>query len=382
MKALITDQEAILSLSPLSVIGYLRAKGWRRYSETAGKFSVWINDESPDAELVIPYKRASDFVDLLSSVLRELEIAEGRSQLDIIRDLLNSGFDVVRLAAKSPDAAGGSIRIDEGLTLFEQAREMLMAAACATIKPRSVFHARKPQQANEYMDSARLGQTEHGSYVLTLLSPVAPQLNAYSETSLFPEEPFERQVVRTLSRSMSLTVDAAAEASASGSFEPFQSAVSGGVSANLCEAVTRLFKVGDRSTIALSVAWAQNRPAPNDAPSKVIISKDVVPAISEAARLFRATDTLEDRLVQGPVVKLERAEGEAVGRVTLYAPIEDALRKVVVPLSLEDYDKATLAHREYRPVKVRGNIRRIGRSYVVNEASGFDFANDEDDGDL
>lgn len=222
MKALITDKDAIAALSPLSVIGYLRAKGWQRYSETAGKFSVWINEQKPDAELVIPYKRASDYVSLLSGVLRELEIAEERSQLSIIRDLLNSGFDVVRVAAKSPDAAGGSIRIDEGLTLFEEAREILLAAACAAVKPRSVFHARKPQQANEYMETARLGQMEHGSYVLTMLSPVAPQMNAYSDTNLFPEDPFERRVTRTLSRSIGLAVDAAAEASVSGRFEPFQ----------------------------------------------------------------------------------------------------------------------------------------------------------------
>lgn len=378
MRALVTDQEAISSLSPLSVIGYLRARGWTRYSETSGKFSVWINDQCPDAELVIPYKRASDFVALLSGVLRELEVAEGRSQLDIIKDLLNSGFDVVRMAARSPDAAGGSIRIEEGLTLFAQAREMLMSAACATVRPRSVFHARKPQQANEYMENARLGQTEHGSYVLTLLSPVAPQLNAYGETDLFPEEPFERQVVRTLARSVNLTVDAAAEASASGSFEPFLAAVAGGVSANLCEAVSRLFQVGAPTSISVSVAWAQNRPMPTDTPSRIVINKDYVPTIAEAARLFRATDTLEDRLVQGPVVKLERDDGEPIGRVTIFAPVEDALRKVVVPLSSQDYDKATTAHREYRPVKVRGDIKRSGRSYLVIEPSGFDFAEDDE----
>ncbi|ANL70605.1 hypothetical protein AMC83_CH00571 [Rhizobium phaseoli] len=379
MKALVTDSDAILSLSPLSVVGYLRARGWIRYSETPGKFSVWINDAAPDAEIVIPYKRVSDFLSLLKNVLSELEIAEGRSQLEIIRDLLNAGFDVVRLAAKSQSTSGGSVKIDEGLTLFEQAREILMAAACATVNPRAVFHARKPQRAVDYIDNARLGQTEHGSYVLTLLSPVTPQLNPYSETDLFPGEPFERQVVRTLARSIGLTVDAAAEASATGSFEPFQSAVSGGVSANLCEAVTRLFKVGDPASIAVSVAWAQNRPLPSDTPSQILISQDVVPAISEAARLFRATDTLSDYLVQGPVVKLERQDGEPNGRVTIYAPIDDIMRKVVVTLPAETYDKATIAHREYRPVRVRGNVTRAGRSFVANDPIGFDFASEEDE---
>ena len=117
--------------------------------------------------------------------MRELETVEDRSQLDILRDLYNSGFDVVRLAALSPNSEDGTVRIEDGVQLFERARDILLAAACATVRPQPVFHSRKPQQATEYMRKARLGQTEHGSYVLTLLSPVAPQLSVHSESDLF-----------------------------------------------------------------------------------------------------------------------------------------------------------------------------------------------------
>ena len=334
----------------------------------------------PDAEIVVPLRReASDFISQLADGLRELEVVEARSQLDILRDLLNSGFDVVRLGARSPNTSDGTVKIEDGVKLFEQAREILLAAACSTVRPRAVFHARKPQQANDYMKAARLGQTEHGSFVLTILSPVAPQLNTYSETQLFPEEPFGRQVVRTLARSVNLAIYAAEQSATETTFTPFQDAVEGGVSANLCESIAGFFKIGDPVSIALSVAWAQNRPLPNDAPLRSVITSDVVPTIEEAARIFRARDTLEDYVIQGPVIKLERPEGQSNGKVTIYARIEDSMRKVAIDLTESDYAIATQAHQEYSPVKVIGDIVREGRSYRLNAPVGFSIAPDDDE---
>jgi hypothetical protein len=213
MRAIIRDEGAIGALRPLNVVGYLRSHGWQKYSEVSGKFSVWNHPSYPDAEIVVPLRReASDFMERLSDILHELEAAEKRSPFDILRDLLNSGFDVVRLGAASAATVDGTISIVDGLKLFEQSKEMLLCAACSTINPRAVFHSRKPQRANDYMATARFGQTEQGSYVLTLLSPIAPQLNAHGDTELFPPEPFERQVIRTLARAVNCTVVAAERA--------------------------------------------------------------------------------------------------------------------------------------------------------------------------
>src|SRR6185312_11076864 len=290
MKASIKDELAIGAIRPLNAIGYLRAHGWERTGAAERPFSIWRKSSHPNAEILIPVDRgASDYVLLLREALQELETVEQRSQLEILRDLYNSGFDVVRLAAKSVRTSDGTVDIDEGVLLFERARDTLYAAACAAVKPQAVFHSRRPQQATEYMKKARLGQTEQGSYVLTLLSPVAPQLAAHGDTDLFPEEPFERRVVQTLARSVRLAVGAA-ESSASGNepdFRPFQHAVAGGVSANLCEGIAGLFAASDPAAVELSISWALNRPTPNEVPSRVRISSDVLPTLQEAARLFR-----------------------------------------------------------------------------------------------
>ncbi|ESQ88978.1 hypothetical protein ABAC460_14450 [Asticcacaulis sp. AC460] len=383
MRATVTDANAIAALKPQNIIGYLKAKGWTKYSEKRGAFSVWINDRFPDAEVVVPSKReASDFVTRLGSILPELESAEQRSQVDILRDLLNSGFDIMRLAARSPFTTDGSIRIGDGVHLFEHAREMLLAGACAAVKPRAVFHSRKPQPALEYMDQARLGQTEHGSYVLTILSPVAPLLHAYSDEELFPEEPFARRVVKTLTKAIALTVDAADAAIVDTDFSPFQNAVQGGVSANLCEALAGFFKISDPTEMSFSVGWALNRPMPEqEAPGKITITNDIIPMIEEAAKTFRQKDTLEAYPVTGPVVKLERPENSESGVVTIWANVEGVVRKLNLTLNEAEYKLATEAHKNYSPIKVVGDVKKQGRSYVIANPINFDVIKDSDDAD-
>lgn len=89
MRATITDGELISALNPLNFSAYLLSKGWTKYSEEVGKYSVWVHPKHSNSEIVLPYNRqASDFVGQLSSALLELEIVEDRSQLFIVRDLL------------------------------------------------------------------------------------------------------------------------------------------------------------------------------------------------------------------------------------------------------------------------------------------------------
>ncbi|RTL77541.1 MAG: hypothetical protein EKK36_01985 [Bradyrhizobiaceae bacterium] len=383
MRATIKDAQALHSLVPANLVGYLRAHGWEKFNEVRSRFSVWVNRKYPEAEIVVPATRSTiDYASQLFSVLRELEEVENRSQLEILKDLHNSGFDVVRLAAQSPGTTDGTVKIDAGVHLFEQAREILMAAACAAVKPRPVFHSRKPQQALDYMSKARLGQTEHGSYVLTLLSPSAPQLSAHSDTELFPEEPFERLVVRTLFSSVELAT-MAAEITATADrpdFEPFQSAVVGGVSANLCEGIAGFFTTIEASTIDLSVAWALNRPSPTrQIPYRIRIGSDLVPTLEEAARIFRAHDKLEGYLIEGPVIKLERPDGQQSGYVTIFARVEDTMRKVTVELPEASYNLATQAHASYRQVRITGTVAREGRSYRLNNPTELTLTADDED---
>src|SRR4051794_34928331 len=102
MRSLIRDRERLAALPPQNTVAYLRARGWVKFSDAPGRFSVWQHPAHDDAEILVPTSRDTpDYVIQVAETLTELEKTEGRAQLDILRDLYNSGFDVVRIAAVS-----------------------------------------------------------------------------------------------------------------------------------------------------------------------------------------------------------------------------------------------------------------------------------------
>lgn len=181
----------------------------------------------------------------MAEVLSTLADVEGRSQLEVLRDLQTTASDLVRVRAPSRGADDGTLPLDQAVVFVERSRDMMLAAACAAIDKRPVYAKRKAQQAMDYLGHVRMGQTERGSYVLTIFSPVPPELRPAQET-LFPvepEEPYERAVTRTLMSALKALEGAARDAAVEGNMTPFQAAVSQGVSTNLCDAVVALSAV-------------------------------------------------------------------------------------------------------------------------------------------
>src|SRR6185295_3097822 len=162
----------------------------------------------------------------------------------------------------------------------------------------------------------RLGQTERGSYVFTLISPVSPALR--DATAIATEEPFERRVVETLAGALRATRQAAlVSAIRGGDMEPFKNAITQGVSANLFEAISGLSEASGEQPLEVSFAWARSRALTANFPTRVRLTQDIIPSIREAARVFRATEPLPDFELVGSVVALRREEGAPSGTVTV-----------------------------------------------------------------
>jgi hypothetical protein len=111
---------------------YLRAAGWTKASEQSGRWAAWTkrqnNDEfAIDAPLTNQFR---DFALRMSDALCVLEVAEERSQLEILQDLLLSSADVIRVRLADSKLADGTVPIEEGAQFFQKARDMMLAAAC------------------------------------------------------------------------------------------------------------------------------------------------------------------------------------------------------------------------------------------------------------
>lgn len=214
VKAAIQDGSALKSLRPLDLIAYLRAKGWRHEFEIPNKGSLWVLND--DCDLTLPARRElGDYVLRVSEVIRTLARSEDRSELDVLRDIQTTTSDLIRIRVSSQSAEAGALPLEEAVRFIECTRDMMLAAACATIEKRPVYAKRKSQQAMEYLNHAQMGQTERGSFVITVLSPVPPQLRPAQQSLLpeiEPEPPFERQVTETLMGSLGALNSAALDA--------------------------------------------------------------------------------------------------------------------------------------------------------------------------
>ena len=289
MTAVVHDPSALSGLKPLEVASYLRVHGWRQEAEFDGRGSIWVLSGTADrdeADVSLPLRRdIADFRLRMNEVVRTLAQVECRREEAIIHDLLTTGSDLIRVRAPSRDAASGSLPLEEAVAFVERSRDMMLAAACAAIAKRPYFATRKPARATEYLGKVRMGQTERGSYVLTLLSPVAPALVSEGELPLGLEtpEPYERQVIRTLAESLAALEGASRQAASSGGMGAFEQAVRVGVSANLCEAIAGLSGVSPGEGLDISIAWSRTRNVAAGTPSRIVLGSDSIPLIQEAA---------------------------------------------------------------------------------------------------
>jgi len=383
MRVAVQDTIALRALKPLELAAYLRANGWRQEADFSGKGSLWLFRTSDGAEfdVTLPAKRElADYTLRMSEVLRTLAEVEQRSQLDVLVDIQTTTADLVRVRAPSRDAENGTLPLDQAVTFVEHSRDMMLAAACAAIDKRPFFAKRKAQQAMDYLGHVRMGQTERGSYVLTILSPVAPELRP-AQGSLLPtqpEDPYERLVTRTLMNALEALGQAARNAAVDGNMTSFQAAVSRGVSANLCDAVIGLSAVGLGDGLDIQVSWSRTRPAGRETPSRVFLGSDSIPIIEEAARRFREIAPLEDFEIEGVVTRLDRDPHATEGDVTVTGSVEGQLRRIVLRLGPETYSLAVQAHDERRPVRCTGELVKEGRGYRLKDPRHFELSAGED----
>jgi hypothetical protein len=364
-------------------MAYLRANDWR-LSEESDKAVYWERTIEPERAFEILVPRTSylaDFPSRIGEVLKTLEVVEGRSQLEIFSDLATASADVIRVRTHARDGEDdGSPSLEDGVILYEKVREMVLAAACATLRRSAVFAKRKPELAMSYLRRVRLGQTERGSYVFTLISPVTPSLRITDEPFIITtEEPYERRVVETLASALSATRSAAERSTTSGDMHPFREAINQGVSANLFEALTGLSESSGDQPVEVSFTWARSRRLVRQVPNRIRLTQDIIPVIREAARLFRETAPQADFELRGSVVVLSRDEGEPTGRIIIVGEVDDRLRRVSVELPTPLYHEAIRAHDERIPVICYGELVREGRSFVLRNPYDFALLAESDD---
>ena len=372
MKVDIQDAAALRAISPSVLSAYARAAGWSRLESYGDYSDVYAAAELP--EIILPRTaRLGDYSSVVSQLIKIFARVAERDELSLYRDLVISDRDVIRV--RIAESADGSLTINNGVDLVDGARDMLLAAACSLREPRPLYRAGANTEATGFVNQVRLGQTEQGSFVVTLLTPVVPP----PVPALFsdPEDhdaPIERRITRRLTEALGVTRKST-EKAASGDGTAFDDAVTGGVSANLCEALVKL--IGPFPTLDVGVTWARTRPMTSVVDTFRFGETDV-PILNEAARGFRSQEPQLNRRVFGIVRRLSRDAAEDEGTIALKTSMDGKSQSVVAVLSRSDYQRAVRAHGEQVAVVLEGDLERDGQRWRLLNPRLVDVITDED----
>ncbi len=357
MKVSIRDADALRAVSPAALTAYVRAAGWRR-SEPYGEHSdVYDGEALP--EIIVPRTaHLGDYANVVATLVETFSQVADQDQLTVYRSLVTADRDVVRLRAGESD--DGSLTLHDGIDLVAGARDMLLSAACSLREPQAVYRDGPNRAASDLLSRVRVGQTDQGSFVVTLLTPVVPP----PMPGVLPDPddrqaPIERRMTRRLAEALTAAREATESATA-GDGSTFAGAVARGVSANLWEALVRL--VEPFPTLDVGISWARTRP--RAAPTTVVrFGRADAPILREAARSLRERAPRPDVRLHGFVRLLKRGETEDDGTIRLATEIDGQRQSVVAVLEQADYDRAVQAHKDRALVVLTGDLERTGQRW-------------------
>jgi hypothetical protein len=354
------------------VRAYAERRGWQRGETFRNRVVIFGRGAHSLDQLLVPLNPdISDFTDMMERVVQQLAAAEGVRPSSVLQDLLSLDVDTIRFSVRSPVTDKGTLPLEQGLALLDGARRSLLAAACTVLAPESRYHRRMSRtEAENFIDACEIGQTEKGSYTVTLRAPVG-LMDSPLTAPENAEIPFARKATQTLALSMTRIAQAIDEDRVDSILETEPGAVP--VTANLCEALLKMQPERENSALAFSVSWAASYPAPT-ASGPVILRNEYFPLINVMSHRLRGEVAPQAAEFIGHVDELRGVlgdDGRRRGEVRLTVYHEDEAVKAAADLSAEQYESAARAHMTGQRVVVRGVLNRGPRLSTLNGIVSF-----------
>jgi len=351
------------------IILYLRANGWELERRDARR-SIWRH--SSGARVFVPGSPSSDSRELLRVAFQEIAQAEDRTHEELAIDLAWQQFDKLHLHR---EASAGGLLLADGLDLHIALRDAIVAAARASSEPRSSFSGRRPLAVEAYIDRVRLIPAVPGSFVVRALLPLDAPPEQEPLALIGVVSPKVRRIATTLLRASAEVVETAQAVAQGAPPSKWDDSVPFGVSANLCDALTRLTGSLDEpggGDAQLRIAWSWV--APEEPSPTVTIPRGLAPIIAAGADFLRGEPEEHTIRIVGLVTKLHREEASGPGEVTVRGHIESwdaSSRAVRLELDERTYRAALAAHDAGLSVKSTALVRRTDRGLTVVRVEDF-----------
>ena len=370
---------AISSLpTPTDLRDFLKSQGWSLLEEAiADRLYVLDNPSFLGRQLVFPMDvSAPDYTDSVQSVIEKFSELSGNTIARLLARIKYLRDDVVRLRLHSGNV-DTTLPLSFASTLVGSTEKLLRATACTVLRPRTHHPRLTLTEAAEFVEKARFGQTECGSYIIQ----VACQLNGMEAQGAMDHDghqPFVRMVTQTLSLALSELVKAIEMDTLDDLVDLMRVNPEPLISSNLCEALVGMYDEQINNSLDVSFDWSAVRPTTNTATHLIRLQSDYFSRIEEVRRGLRP---IEKNIVETYIGTVERLEGEMYpdgrrsGNVVLaiLPSGEGETIRARTILNADDYSLADRAHMTSGAyVRITGRLRPGRQPRQITEMTQFE----------
>ncbi len=361
------------NLNPLAVCKYLEQTDWNNISFRRSDVKVYqIEKVGIFKQVMVPLDKSFvDYKNVMYDVVQNVANIEGKSVEQVMLYLLNPNTDILKIRLDKKEVESGNILLDDAIKLFDNAKKLLAATALDIINPKKIHYGRIDDSVQKFLNQCRFGQTEIGSYVVSVVCPFAElsEKEGYKQLSIFTDEErcaysLTRKVTNKLMDNVAFVKKNIDEGCMDKLLEDDID-----ISSNFLEALNGLNLQSERTLVEFSTDWAPAVKINRSRNNHVIVTNDYYEPIASVIDKIKEETNGRTEII-GKIKQLSAApvvDKRVGGTITVvFLDENNKPKSVVVHLGKEDYENAVEAHQHGKTVKIVGDLNTKGKLKMEN----------------
>lgn len=350
-------------INPLAVSRYLDETGWVQvpYKRDYVKIYQYRKDDGFEQVTVPLSKKLRDYKQAMFDIVEKIALVEDKSVEQVMLYLLNPNTDILKIRLSKKDVESGNILFDDAIRLYDNTKKLLAATALDIINYKKIHYGRIDEPVLKFLSKCRFGQTEIGSYVVSVVCPFAElsDTREYKQLSIFSdEEECANSLTRQVTNKLMSNVAFIKKRIDEGRTEELIREENR-ISSNFYEALNGLNLQSENAAIEFTAEWSPTVKNNRGMCSQVQVTSDYYQPISNIIDKIKESTNHRTEIV-GKIKQLsaaptvdQRKNGTVV---VVYVGNNNRAKTVSVNLSKEDYENAVEAHQHGSVVKLVGDL--------------------------
>lgn len=357
--------DLIEKISPIAFAKYLKDTGWALFQTKRENIKIFQFERNDDFfQVIIPMeRRLNDYREAMYKAVETVAKVEAKSIEQVMLYLLNPNTDILKIRLEKKDVEAGNILLNDAICVYENAKRLLAATALDILHPKKYHQGRMDDCVLKFLSNCRFGQTEVGSYVISVVCPFAEldENEDYKQLSIFSDEEqcansLTRKVTSRVMENISLIKNHIDNGELDKLILQNEDRI---ISANFYEALGGLNLDSDGADVEFIAEWSPIVKNVSNVRSRVMLTHDYYQPIETTIERLKDETNKSTRII-GRIKKLESSpdvQKRKIGKITVvYLDENDKRKTVTVNLNKNEYDKAIKAHERGFHVEIVGEI--------------------------